>query len=71
VCATITKKILDQDAENHQQLKFLIEYDDGRIEELIDYATLSDTVEEQIKQEMNNPDRLFTFTRVEAYQGPL
>jgi hypothetical protein len=71
VRATITKKILDQDAENHQRLKFLIEYDEGRIEELIDYATLSDTVEEQIKQEMNDPDRLFTFTRVEAHQGPL
>ena len=35
VCARIVKKILDQNAENHERIKMLISYDDDRVKELI------------------------------------
>jgi hypothetical protein len=71
VRATITKKILDRDAENHERIKMLITYDDDRVEELIMYNELSDIVEEQQMQEMTGEQDTFTFTEILEHEGPL
>jgi hypothetical protein len=45
--AKIHQKIQDNDAENHNKIKFLIEIGDGNFDEIISYNTLCDLVEDQ------------------------
>jgi len=70
VRATIVKKILDRDAENHERIKMLISYDDDKIEELILYNELSDIVAEQHEREENGEQEVFTFSKILAHAGP-
>ncbi len=71
VRATITKKILDKDADNHQRIKMLLSYDDGRIEEVISYNELCDLVAEQDDAEANGETDMFTFREILEFEGPL
>ena len=48
VRAKVVRKIMDRDAENHQQIKFLLALGDGRLEEIISYNELSDLVTESL-----------------------
>ena len=69
--AKIVKKILDQDAENHEQIKMLISYDDDRVKELIAYNKLCNLVAEQHDKEASGKDNMFTFRRIVDHKGPL
>jgi hypothetical protein len=70
--ATVVKKILDRDAENHDKIKMLVAYDNGQIEEIIAYNVLSDLIEEQDDRDLNNdPETLWEFDKILGHQGPL
>ena len=71
VRATITKKILDREAENHERIKMLLTYDDGRIEELITYNELCDIVSEQHDREASGETEIFSFREILDHQGPI
>ena len=45
--AKVTRKVMDRDAENHENIKFLISCGEEEYEELIAYNKLSDIVERQ------------------------
>ena len=69
--AKIVQKILDQDAENHQHIKFLVKIGDGAFDEIISYNELSNLVEEQHSSADNLPDTVFAFKGILDHQGPL
>ena len=48
VRAKAVRKIMDNDDENHDQIKFLLALGDGQLEELISYNELSDLVTESL-----------------------
>ena len=54
--AKVARKIVDNDAANHQKIKFLVEMSDGKLEELIAYNELSDVIERQHEAELHSPD---------------
>ena len=68
--AKIVKKILDNDAANHKQIKMLISYDDSRIKELITHE-LCDLVAKQHNCEVKGEQEPFTFQHIIDHQGPL
>ena len=68
VRAQVVKKIIDHDAQNHQNIKMLIEIDD--VEELIAYTELSNIIEQQHDEDMEKED-FFTFKDILDHQGPL
>ena len=68
VRAQVMKKIIDNDAQNHQNIKMLIEIDD--VEELIAYNELSDIIEQQHEDDLNKED-FYTFKDILDHQGPL
>jgi hypothetical protein len=43
----IVQKILDKDAQNHQQIEFLVKVGDNDYDEIISYNELSNIIEEQ------------------------
>ena len=45
--AQVVCQVIDHDAQNHQNLKFLLSLGDGDIEELIGYNELCDIITEQ------------------------
>jgi len=69
--AKITRKIMDLDAENHQNIKFLVSCGDDAYEEIIAYNELSDIVERQHEAEANGEIDSWTFTQIIDHQGPL
>ena len=48
IYAKVVCKIMDQDAENHSQIKFLLTLGNGQLEEIISYNELSDLVTESM-----------------------
>jgi hypothetical protein len=52
VRAKILCKIQDLDTENHADIKFLVELDDGEFDETIPYNILSNLVEELVEEEI-------------------
>ena len=71
VRAEIVKKVLDQDSDNHQRIKMLLSYDDGKVEEIISYNKLCDIVEQQHQMEESGEMDVFTFSDVLEHEGPL
>ena len=71
VRAQVIKKIEDMDAKNHQNIKFIIEYGDPVYEEIISYGELSDIVEKQHMEELEEEDRLYIFKKILSHEGPL
>ena len=70
--AKVARKIIDNDAANHQKIKFLLELSDGTLEELIAYNELSDLIEQQHETELHQPDRAsWAFKEITEHQGPL
>ena len=45
--AKVVRQIMDKEAEDRKQVKFLIEIGDGELEELISYHELADIIEKQ------------------------
>ena len=71
VRATVSKKLLDRDAENHQRIKMIVTYDDGKIEEIISYNELCDIIADQHNKEASGEMDVYTFQEILDYQGPL
>jgi hypothetical protein len=70
--AKIVQKILDAEAENHQNIKFLVKIGEGDFDEIISYNELSALVEEQQDNQLENPTAaLWTFQEIKGHQGPL
>ncbi len=71
VRAKVVRKVIDRDAENHQNIKFLLSLGDDEMEEIISYNELSDLIEEQHQAEERGEQEIFTFRDVLEHQGPL
>ncbi len=69
--AKVTRKILDRDAENHQNIKFLVSCGDDAYEEIIAYNELSDIIERQHQAEADGELDTWTFKDVVDHEGPL
>jgi hypothetical protein len=71
--ARVVRKIMDNDAHNHQNVKFLLEIGAGEFDEIIAYKKLSDLVERQVDAELNNDDMFqpWAYDAIIAHQGPL
>ena len=69
--ATVLRKIQDQEAENHSNIKFLIELGDGEFDEIIGYNTLCECIEDLEDEDIEPEEKVWTFKEVLAHQGPL
>ena len=69
--AKVIHKINDDDAANHQNIKFLLAMGDGDAEELIAYAELSALIEQQREEEILNPDRPWIYKAIVGHEGPM
>ena len=65
--ATVVKKINDADAQNHQNLKFLLKLGDGEMEEVIGYTELVDSIEQQADEEV----QMHVYKDIIGHEGPL
>ena len=71
VRAKVIKQVHDDDAANHQNIKFIIELGQGDLDEIIAYNELSALVEEQREYEVLNPDRAWIYKAIIGHEGPL
>ena len=62
---------MDKEAQDHQNLKFLISVGDDAFEEIIAYNELSDIIEKQHQAEADGELDTWTFQDVVDHQGPL
>jgi hypothetical protein len=70
--ATVARKIRDDDAADHQKIKFLVEMSNGQLDEVIAYNELSNIIEDQHNKELHEPDSAtWAFTAINNHQGPL
>ena len=68
--AEVIKKIQDDDADNHQKIKFLVQVGDD-CEKIMGYTKLCNIIEEQNQQELEDPDHTWICKEVTDHQGPL
>ena len=69
--AKVVWQIIDRDAENHQQIKFLLALRNGQLEEIISYNELSDLVTKiKASIDMGQSD-VATYSGIIGHQGPL
>ena len=71
VRARVVRKIMDRDAENHQQIKFLLALRDGKLEEIISYNELSDLVTKSLAAKESGQQDLISYAGILDHQGPL
>ena len=71
VRAKVIRQIRDRDAENHQNIKFLVSIGNDAYEELVAYNELSDIIERQHQAENNGELDTWTFSEVIDHKGPL
>mgnify|MGYP000184799517 CR=1 FL=1 len=70
--ASVARKIRDDDAANHQKIRFLIEIGtEGELDEIIAYNELSNIIEHQHNCELNNPDMPCAFQAINKHLGPI
>ena len=69
--AKVMRKILDRDAENHQNIKFLVQCGEDEYEEIIAYNELSDIIEQQHQAEADGEMDVWTFKDVLDHEGPI
>jgi len=69
--AKVVRKILDNDAENHQNIKFLVELGEGEFDEIIPYNALCDMIEHVADSEEDPEESKFIFKSIEGHEGPL
>jgi hypothetical protein len=69
--AKVARKIIDNDAANHQKIKFLVEMSDGNLKEIIAHNELSNVIERQHEAEVHSPDSAsWAFKEITEHQGP-
>ena len=64
----VIKKIEDQDAKNHQNIKFLCKVGSDGAEEILTYKEICDLIEEQ---DQHDTEKVWTYKKVIGHQGPL
>ena len=69
--AKIVQKILDNDAANHEKIKFLVRIGDGEFDEIISYNELSNIVEEQHERQADSPDTAWSYKGIKSHHGPI
>jgi hypothetical protein len=70
--ASVARKIKDDDAANHEKIKFLVEMSNGELDEIIAYNKLSNIIEDQQNKELHGPDSAtWAFKALNDHQGPL
>ena len=69
--AKVICKVLDWDAHDHQEIKFLLPLGDGELEELIAYNEVSDLISEKEQAANDGQTDLLGFDRITDHQGPL
>ena len=69
--AKVVRKIMDHDAENHDQIKFLLALGDGQLEELISNNELSDLVTELMATKESGQQDVASYSEILDHQGPL
>jgi hypothetical protein len=67
--AEVIRKINDQDARNHNNIKLLCKVGDEGAEEIMTYQELCDLIEKQDAEEMDE-NRLWTFKKILGHTGP-
>ena len=71
VHAKVVRKIMDWDAKNHSQIKFLLALGDGQLEEIISYNELSDLVTESLAANDTGQQDFASYSAILDHQGPL
>ena len=69
--ATVLRKIQDLEAENHANIKFLVELGDGKFDEIIAYGTLCECIEDLEDDDISPEEKVWTFKDIIGHQGPL
>jgi hypothetical protein len=69
--AKVVRKIVDNDSANHQKIKFLLEIGEGDYDEIMAYNELSDLLERQNDEELNDPNRAWIYKGIIGHEGPL
>jgi hypothetical protein len=70
--AKVARKIVDNNMENHQRTKFLVEMSDRKLKGIIAYNKLSDVIERQHEAELHSPDSAsWASKEITEHQGPL
>ena len=69
--AKVVRKIMDRDAENHQQIKFLLVLGDGKLEKIISYSEHSDLVTESLAAKESGQQDIISYAGILDHQGPL
>jgi hypothetical protein len=71
-CASVARKIRDDDADDHQKIRFLIEIGtEGELDEILAHKELSNIIEDQHNRELNNHDMHHAFKAINEHQGPI
>jgi hypothetical protein len=69
--ARVSRKIQDVDANNHQQIKFLIEVGEGAFDEILAYNELSDLIEKRNLEEAEDGSAGWAFKQITGHMGPI
>ena len=69
--AKVVRKIMDWDAKNHDQIKFLLALGDGQLEELISYNELNDLITESMATKESGQQDVASYSEILDHQGPL
>ncbi len=70
--ARVVRKIMDNDAHNHQNIKFLFKIGSGEFDKIIAYNDFSDLVEWQVNEERSTDDMSpWIYDDIIAHQEPL
>ena len=62
---------MDREAENHNQIKFLLSFGDGQLEEIVSYNELSDLVTESMAAKESRQQDVMPYSGILDHQGPL
>jgi hypothetical protein len=65
----VVRKINDQDAQNHTNIKLLCKVGDEGAEEIMTYQELCDLIEKQDAEEMDE-NKMWTFKKILSHTGP-
>jgi hypothetical protein len=67
--AKVVRKMIDNDSDNHQKIKFLLEIGEGDYDEIMAYNELSDLLERQNDEGLNDPNRAWIYKASQVMKG--
>ena len=66
--AEVVRKVQDMNAENHQNIKMIVKIGDESVEQLLDYATVSDMVENYCENPDLEDDKIWCYDEITGHQ---